>query len=216
MVTLRFRHAANFAAVTLIAIAGGVCSPSVRAANEPPAIRGIERSFTTALRKAETRQLLRYSRQRTKTPNAPVSQVIWVNFVTGQRRALDYNASGHLTSDTSSTFRTAPPTGGNLDGSCACDLDPFTNFPGQTLHVSLLGNQTIDGKPTFRLRFTVTGGMESSTTDFWIDRSTFLPVRSKVIYRLRDNGQLGPSMTTTDQFTWLPRTSSNLARLRNG
>jgi hypothetical protein len=209
-------YAAGFVAVVLIAVAGGICSASISAVNEPPTIGGIERSLASALGKAERNQLLRYQRHRTKTPEAPVYQVVWVNFVTGQRRALDYNASGHLTSDTLSAPKTAPPSGGNLDGPCGCDLDPFTDLPGQTLHVSLIGNQTTDGKATVHLRFTVSGGIQPSTTDFWIDRSTYLPVRSKVIYRARHNGQLGPTMTTSDQFTWLARTSSNLAQLTSG
>jgi DNA-binding beta-propeller fold protein YncE len=214
VVILRSWHAAVFAAVVAIAVAGGICSASVRAANEAPAIGQIERSLASALGKAERNELLRFQRHRTKSPEAPVYQVVWVNFVTGQRRVLAYNASGHLTSDTSSAPKTAPPAGGNLDGACGCDLDPFTNFPGRTLHVSLLVDQTIDGHPTFHLRFTVTGAPEPSTTDFWVDRSTYLPVRSKVVYRIaRGNGQLGPTMSTTDEFTWLPRTRANLAQL---
>jgi hypothetical protein len=52
--------------------------------------------------------------------------------------------------------------------------------------------------------------------DFWINRSTYLPVRSKVRYRAGAKGRLGPIMTTSDQFTWLPRTSANLAHLASG
>jgi hypothetical protein len=58
--------------------------------------------------------------------------------------------------------------------------------------------------------------MEPSTTDFWINRSNYLPLRSKVVYRVRSNGQLGPNRTTTDQFIWLQRTSANLAELASG
>jgi hypothetical protein len=216
VVALRSCNGAIVAAVVLIAIAGGISGVPVRAAIDPPAIERIERSFTSALREAEQEQLLRFSRHRTNTPEAPASQVVWVNFVTGQRRVLDYNASGQLTSNTSSAPKTAPPAGGDLDGYCGCDLDPFTNVPGQALHVSLLGNQTIAGEPAVHLRFTVTGGREPSTTDFWIARSTHLPVRSNVVYRVRDNGRLGRTMTTTDRFTWLPRTRSNLAQPGDG
>jgi hypothetical protein len=213
VVISRSWHAAAFAVVVLATVEGSIGSQSGRATNEPPAIQGIENNLATALAKAKTMKLLRYHRHRTKTPEGPVNEVEWVNLATGQRRTLDYDASGRLTTRTSSPNDNAPHAGWNPSAACGCDLDPFTNFPGQALHVSLLGDQTIDGKPTFHLRFAVTGPIVS-TTDFWIDQATHLPVRSKVVYRAaRGNGQLGPAMTTSDEFTWLPRTSANLAQL---
>jgi hypothetical protein len=214
VVILRSWRAAAVLVVVLTALACGVSRAS---AGEPSAIGAIERGFAGALGKAEKTQLLRYVRHRTRPPESPAAQVVWVDLVTGQRRELDYDASGHLTSGSSSAPESALPAGENLDGACGCDLDPFTNFPEQALHIALVGDQTIDGKQAIHLRFTVTGGNEPSVTDFWIDRVTYLPVRSKVAYRARaNNGRLGPIMTTSDRFTWLPRTSANLAHLASG
>jgi hypothetical protein len=180
--------------------------PAARPAAQPTSLRRSQVSSAISLAKAKKTRLLRFHRHRTKTPEAPVFQVVWVNLATGQRRALDYDASGRLTTSTPTSYNRPPSTGWNPSGACGCDLDPFTNFPRRALHVSLLDDQPIDGKPTFHLRFTVTGKIVS-TTDFWIDRATHLPVRSKVVYRAaRGNGQLGPTMTTSDDFTWLPRT----------
>ena len=193
-------------------------TPGTLPTKQPPTIPVIERNLANALTRAKTTQLLRYSRRRTKTPGAPVYQVEWVNLANGQRRELDYSASGRLTTRTWGPFPGKLPNGRwNPSGACGCDLDPFTNFPGRALHVSLLSDQTIDGQPALHLRFTITGGLQPSTTDFWIDRSTDLPVRSKIVYRLvGSNRQLGPTMLTTDKFTWLPRTSANLAHLTGG
>ena len=181
---------------------------------QPPTLTAMKRTLADGLVKAKTTRLLRYRRHRTKTPDAPVNQVAWINLADGQRRALDYDASGRLTGTSVSHPEQAPDGKRSPFGACACDLDPFTNFPGQTLHAALLGDQTVDGKPTFHLRFTVIGGPEPATIDFWIARSTHLPVRSHVVYRVtNNNGQLGPTMSTTDEFTWLPRTRANLAHL---
>jgi hypothetical protein len=177
-------------------------------------LRAIERSLADGLARAKTTKLLQDRRHRTKTPDAPVNQVEWIDLADGQRRAVDYDASGHRTGSSVFHPEQAPSGKWNPSGACTCDLDPFTNFPGQTLHASLLGHQTVDDQRTFHLRFTVTGGPEPSTIDFWIGRSTRLPVRSHVVYRVAgDNGQLGPTMSTTDEFTWLARTSANLAHL---
>src|SRR5262249_40759208 len=121
----------------------------------------------------------------------------------------------------STTFsgKSMPRAGWNASAACGCDLDPFTNFPKDALHVSLLGDETIDGQPTFHLRFTVKQSIGPSTTDFWVNRSTYLPVHSRVVYRVAarfNNGRPGPTMTTTDRFTWLRRTSDNLAHLAPG
>jgi YD repeat-containing protein len=107
------------------------------------------------------------------------------------------------------SFCTLPPP---PSGACGCDLDPFANYPGQTARVLLLGQETIDGKPTFHLRFTIKGGHNASTTDIWIDRFTYLPVHEKAAFR--DTSTKGhPIVTTINEFTWLPRTHANLARL---
>ena len=94
---------------------------------------------------------------------------------------------------------------------CGCDLDPFTDFPTAP-RVSLLGQETIDQRPTFHLRFIVTGVLRS-TTDFWIDRSTYLPVRGKLV--VPQTGIKGRhAHAVANDFTWLPRTPANLARFR--
>jgi hypothetical protein len=208
--------AAFVVAVWVAPLASG--TPGTLSARQFPTIPVIERYLASALTKAKTTQVVRFSRHRTRTPGSPVDQVQWVNLANGHRRILDYDATGRLTSNTSFSPSNKTPNGRwNPSGACGCDLDPFINFPGRALHVSLLADQTIDGQPTFHLRFTVTGGMQPSTTDFWINRSTHLPVHSKIVYReVRGNGQLGPTMSTTDKFTWLPRTSANLAHLAGG
>jgi hypothetical protein len=190
--------------------------PRALAPKQSPTIAVIERNLANALANTKSTQLLRFRRYRGIGGRALADyQVYWIDLGTGQRRALDYNASGNLVTGRSYSYSTAPSAGWNPSGACGCDLDPFTDFPGRALHVSLLGGQTIDGQPTFHLRFTATGGSKLLTTDFWIDRSTHLPVRSRVVYReANGNGQLGPTMSTTDEFTWLPRTSANLAHLK--
>ena len=95
---------------------------------------------------------------------------------------------------------------------CGCDLDPFTDYSPEP-RVSLLGQQTIDQQPTFHLRFTITGGPLPSTTDIWIDRSTYLPVREKLVVPKTSVKNSPPPYTVTSDFTWFPRTSANLAQL---
>jgi hypothetical protein len=217
VVILRSGHATVLAAFLLVSVGSGTCSASGRAPNASPSIGGIERNLGSALARAETKQLLRFHRHRANTPGDPVDEVVWVNGATGQRRVLDYDTSGRLTNSTLYSPTVPPQAESNPSWACTCDLDPFTNFPRQALHTSMLADQTIDGKPAFHLRFTVSGGPERSTTDIWIDRSTYLPLHSKVLYRVvRGNGHLGATMTTTDTFTWLPRTSANLAHLATG
>lgn len=96
---------------------------------------------------------------------------------------------------------------------CGCDIDPFTNYPvGSPPHISLLGEQTIDGQSTFHLRFVVTGFL-AYTADLWIDRATYLPVHETVSSPTKSRRDQ-PTVTTTNDFTWLPRTSGNLAQLK--
>jgi hypothetical protein len=210
-------------AVVVLAVELGVASPAsatpkTQLSQQLPTIPTIERDLADALARAKTTRVLRFLRHRTNTPGAPVKQIEWANLANGQRREFDHSASGRLTTRSWGPFPDKFPNGKwNPSGACGCDLDPFINFPGRALHVSLLADQTIDGQSTFHLRFTVSGGMQPSTTDFWIDRSTHLPVHSKIVYReVRSNGQLGPTGSTTDKFTWLPRTSANLAHLAGG
>jgi hypothetical protein len=179
----------------------------------PATISAIERDLAHALVGAKTTLLVRLQRRR--TPGAPGYQVDWIDLANGEQRALDYDALGKLVDEQVMLVRFSARSGGwNPSGACGCDLDPFTNFSGETLGVSLLGDQTIDGKATLHLRFTVTGGAEPSTTQLWIDRFSYLPVRSKVVYGGNVvNGERTTKMSTTDQFTWLARTSANLAHL---
>jgi hypothetical protein len=202
------------AVVALAAVELSVVGASGRAAGELHPIAGVERDLARALTRAKTTQLLRFHRHRTKTPNAPVDEVEWVDLSNGQRRVLDYDATGHLTTRTTPP-RDMPQARWNPSGACDCDLDPFTNFSREALHVVLVGEQTIDGKPTIHLTFAATAP-NVSTTEFWIDRSTHLPVRSKTVYRPASVSQRAPAMTTSDEFTWLPRTRANLAELGRG
>jgi hypothetical protein len=93
---------------------------------------------------------------------------------------------------------------------CGCDLDPFTDFSPMNPRVFLLGEATVDGKPTFHLRFVIVVGLDASTTDFWVDRSTYLPVHSQVF--VPPSHGVAPR-TTTRNFTGLPRNSASLALL---
>ena len=65
------------------------------------------------------------------------------------------------------------------------------------------------------VRFTITGGPLRSTTDIWINRSTYLPVREKLVVP-ETSFNRRPTYTVTNDFTWLPRTSANLAQLAGG
>jgi hypothetical protein len=189
--------------------------PEALGTNQPPAIPVIERNLAHALAKSRTTLILRLHKHRTRTPQH-VNAVEWVDLANGRSRVRWYDASGRLTSDTSRSYSGKLPS-----AACGCDLDPFTNFLPTEPRVSLLGQQTIDRKPTVHLRFTVTGGPVPSTTDIWIDRSTYLPVREQVGFRQTTGNsqrrrQIGPTITTTNDFTWLPRTSANLAHLTGG
>jgi hypothetical protein len=212
---LRSFEAAAVAAAVVVAVTAGVSSGAVHPANDP-AIGGIERNLASALEKAKTKHLLSFHRHRTPKapvdPKAPVEQRAWVDLATGKRLMLSYNVSGGLTSTEAFTPTHRSDASWNANAACGCGLDPFTDFsPQAALHASLLGNQTINGKQTLHLRFTGTMGTGPFTIDFWIDRSTYLPLRLKW-----KTGQLASAMTTTDQFTWLPRTSANLGHLASG
>jgi YD repeat-containing protein len=197
---MRSFHWATLAAVVVVAVTAALSSGSSRAANAPSTIRGIERNLAGALEQAKTKQILRFHRQRT---NPPAGQLVWVDLATGKRHVQNYDASGRFTGSSFSPGNAAVARQ-NLPGTCGCDIDPFKNFAGEALQVTLLGDQTVDGTPAFHLRFKVSGGVLPSVTDFWISRSTYLPVHSKVVYR---------TGTTVDRFTWLRRTSASLAHL---
>jgi hypothetical protein len=236
------------AAIAIAAVAGGAYAGFADQAAKPPTIPLIERNVATALTKSKTTLMVRLLRYRTNTPYAPVYQTEWVDFATGRKRTLDYDAAHRLTAETSFSYvSNAPYTGSHTRqvtvaydsktwslsapsgeacrlvgehpcvtpavATCGCDLDPFTDY--RAFSVSLLGRQTVGGRPSFHLRFVVPGRWPS-TIEFWVDRSTYLPVSTSIVHRVpRGNGQvgLGPAMTTTDDFTWLPRRKANLAQL---
>jgi hypothetical protein len=72
--------------------------------------------------------------------------------------------------------------------------------------MELIGAETIDGKPTHHLRLFAT--RRGYQIDLWVDSTSYLPVRetSTVI-----DGPDKPVMTS--DYTWLPRTEENLAKL---
>jgi hypothetical protein len=192
----------------LAVVGGAVYVGLAGSADQPPTIRVLQRNLANALAESRTTVILRVDKQRTRTPHH-VTAVEWVDLATGRSRVRWYDASGRVQSDTSRFY-----SGGEPSGACGCDLDPFTNFP-TTARVALLGRETIGRQPTFHLRFTISGGPLSSTTDIWIDRSTYLPVREKlVVPETSFNKRL--TYTVTDDFTWLPRTRANLAHLAGG
>jgi len=187
-------------------------------ADHLPTIPVIAHNLATALSGAQGTLILRVHKHGTNTPRY-VTALEWVDLADGRQRRLDFDARGRLERDTARSYpwTKLPPL---PSAACRCDLDPFTNFP-KPPRISLVGPRTIDGHPTLRLRFVVTEGPLPSTTDMWIDRSTYLPVRGKVAFRAtvvsgRHVRQVGPTITTTNDFTWLPRTRANLARLTPG
>jgi hypothetical protein len=91
------------------------------------------------------------------------------------------------------------------DAACNCDLDPFTNTPYSPPQVTIVGQEIVDGQPTFHLNFVVVTGAITSTVDLWIDSFTYLPVHEQVV---------GYGMTTINDFEWLPRTSANLRQFK--
>ncbi|MBB4908534.1 hypothetical protein [Actinophytocola algeriensis] len=72
--------------------------------------------------------------------------------------------------------------------------------------MELIGAEAIDGKPTHHLRLFAT--RRGYQIDLWVDSTSYLPVRetSTVI-----DGPDKPVMTS--DYTWLPRTEENLAKL---
>jgi len=205
--------AAAFVLALLLAAPAG-------AETQPRTIRTIESSLATALTKAQTTRIVRVHKHRTSTPGF-VTAVAWVDLGDGRRRIVWRDSSGRVTRDASRPACAGVPAGRRCtlpplpSAACGCDLNPFTNFPGQRPRISLVGQETLGGRRTFHLRFTIVTGPQPSTTDFWISRSTYLPVHATVSFR--DSSAEGrPAITTTDDFAWLPRTSANLARLANG
>ena len=209
-------------AVLAIAV---VAAPSASAAQrtvqiQTPTVSAIERGLANALANAGETRILRVRKLRTNTPGYATA-IEWVDLGTGRQRIVWHNASGRVTRDSSrsacrpSASRTcqSPP---DPNGACGCDLDPFTNFPTtQKLRIARLAQQMIGGKRTFHLRFTEIGGYWAlDTTDIWIDRNTYLPVREKLLApKTKYNPQ---RYTVTNSFTWLRRTRTNLGRLGSG
>jgi hypothetical protein len=184
---------------------------------QPPTIRTIESSLASALSRAQTTRIVRVHKHRTNTPGF-VTAVAWVDPGDGRQRIVWRDASGRVTRDASRPSCAGIPAGRRCtlpplpSAACGCDLNPFTNFPGQSPQISLLGQETLGGQRTFHVRFAIVAGPQPSTTDFWISRSTNLPVRAMVSFRAEGRR----TITTTDDFAWLPRTSANLARVANG
>jgi hypothetical protein len=200
-----------------------VFAPSATAtpgADQPRTVAVIERKLASALEGAQTTLILRVNKHRTNTAGY-VTAVEWVDLGDGQRHIVWRDSAGRVTGDTSrlrcdqlpfDQRCTMPPI---PSAACGCDLDPFTNFPGPTPQVALLGQETIDRQAAFHLRFTVTAWPYASTTDFWIDRSTYLPVHAKLVVP-KTSVKGSRAYTVTNDFAWLPRTSGNLAQLAGG
>jgi hypothetical protein len=240
VVLSRLWLAAAFAVAAWVAPLASA-TPGTVPTGQPPKTSVIERELANALAKSRTTLVLRVHKHGTGTPQY-VTAVEWVDLATGDQRRLDYDASGRLLTVTSRSYsgkttgsvstrtvtvaygsKTWSATTGTqgcgsaactaaIQALCSCDLDPFTDY-GTAPPVSLLGQPTIDQHPTFQLRFTITGGPLASTTDIWIDRSTYLPVREKVVVPQTSVKNSPPPHTVTNDFTWLPRTRANLALL---
>jgi hypothetical protein len=222
----------------LAAAGGGIYGGFGGGSTRPPAIPVIERNLAGALANTRTTLIMRMHKRRlTKTPQY-ASAIEWVDFATGRHRYLEYDASGRLKTEVAFSYahqaspgdwythslEVAPKAktwsvetnlmqcGGDAQDRCViplppyedciCDLDPSLNYRTPP-RVSLLGEQTIDGRSTFHLRYVVTGVL-AATIDLWIDRSTYLPLHQKVVADQR---------ITINDFTWLPRTKANLARV---
>jgi YD repeat-containing protein len=230
----------SLAAVALVIVGSGIFCGSGGATNNPPTIPVIERNLANALTESNRLILrVHKHRTRTpayvtavKWVNLANGQTRTLDYDASGRLKTDTSASA--TSSVKATgsvigrtwvtvnhelktwskwksnfecgkYCTVPPP---PTGSCGCDLDPFTNFQGETPHIALLGQETIDGEPTFHLRFTIASG-NASTTDIWIDRLTYLPVHEKVAFR-NTSVEGHPTITTINDFTWLPHNRTNL------
>ena len=106
-----------------------------------------------------------------------------------------------------------------LTPSTLCQCDPFapnggTPLAGVTLgdrHITILGEDTINGQQAIQLRFTWLNAFLSSHVwlDFWISPSTWLPIRERgnmlTLSGLPNNGTPPVGSAYTLNFTWLPR-----------
>jgi hypothetical protein len=78
-----------------------------------------------------------------------------------------------------------------------------------TFHV--VGSDVVDGHPAVHLRrfisnpHTIVGQISTVPVDEWVDASTYLPLR------IEETGGGASSLTT---YSWVPRTSANLAKLK--
>jgi hypothetical protein len=137
----------------------------------------------------------------------------WIDPVTGATRILSFDNQGRLTSETGQTWvgkslktvvvsfatrssisATTPMSrsySNGDDGAVANSLGVRRGLADGTMTV--LGHAVIDGRATLHLR--------QSVLQLWVDPLTYLPVHT----------QAGP---TSDDFTWLPRTASNLLSTR--
>lgn len=116
--------------------------------------------------------------------------------------------SAHAGSSCGGYTGRACPVPLNANAACNCEIDPLTDF-ATVPDMALVGQETIDGEPTFHLAFTVTQP-EPSTTDLWIDSSTYLPVHDQIV--VPESPRATTAYTVSNDFTWLPRTRANLAR----
>jgi YD repeat-containing protein len=215
-------------------------APHATARGQPPTIPSIQRDLANALAGPGTKLLLHVQKHRTNTPPY-VTAVEWADLADGRQRMLRYDAAGRLVTETVRSSRattTGPPTMRTLtfdygsrtwstrtaslgcaardcplppdpSSACGCDLDPFTDLPAP--QVSLLGHETVDGRSTLHLRIVIDNPLPS-TTDLWLDGSTYLPAYEKVDFREPGAGDSDPTVTVTNDFRWLPRTRVTLAR----
>ncbi|HEY3506187.1 MAG TPA: hypothetical protein VGN37_25790 [Actinocatenispora sp.] len=70
--------------------------------------------------------------------------------------------------------------------------------------IRIVGHDTVDGRPTTHLRFSVTASGDTVTGDAWFDARTYVPLRATTTY--------GRSIRITTRF--LPRTAASLAKTR--
>jgi hypothetical protein len=74
--------------------------------------------------------------------------------------------------------------------------------------VTLLGEERVNGRDTLQLRVLYSGDGYRIQMDLWVDSRTYLPIRY-----FAEAEVAGDRITSTVDYSWLPRTPENLAAL---
>ena len=225
-------------AVVLVAVGGGIYGGIGGGDGHAATVNSVERGLADALSRAKTTLILSSVQDQPqhqladfatlidlstgtsllRTSFGPARQAIGSYYSTAPGSSL---LSVHLVTvdywnrtwrSKTQRIKLTPSLRAALRPAALCQCDPLqTTQPNEIdLHVTLLNDQTIDGQPTFHLRFTwavARSSVASTRVDLWINTSTFLPIRETTSTTSSRNA-------ITEGYSWLPRTPTNIAKLR--